>query len=817
MWAGIRFTAVIMGLFLLVTPAARAADDKAIQAAIDKGVAYLKSAQSKAGTWSYTGGEGPQREIGATALVGLALLENGVAADDRVLQQTTDVLREASLVLDQTYSISLVLLYLDRLGDPGDVPLIESLTVRLLAGQAAGGGWGYNCATIGEPEVRRLRSTIATAKKKERQNADEKVNRSARKLPKEILDQLDLVRNQRVPPPLSTEDNSNTQFATLALWVSRRHGLPVADALKRVALRFRDSQNADGGWDYRPTTWKGLGNGLQLTSSPSNTCAGLLGMAVAYALAKERQHESENRPGASGKKNYQARDPNRDPTIRAGLLFLGFALEAVIDQAASTLPANGGNGANGGNRGSIGPSIPRLKPVAVGPQTQTQTDNPAPFDQQPRPAVPRINNLSITYFLWSLERVAMVYGLETIGKKDWFTKGADFLLCRQEKDGAWKLSYPGPVDTSFALLFLSRSNLVPDLTSSLKGRFQDPAEVRLRAGGIGGEQLTRKDSKAPEEKRELEPKLILDGGRGSAAGSAPEAHSPTAGGNDSESGQLSMKLVRASPEQQQLLLEKLRDSKGAANTDALALAIPQLAGKAKVNARDALAERLARMTAATLRAKMQEDDPEIRRASVLACIIKDDPRFVGDLIPLLEDPEPLVIRAAHVALKKLTGQDFGPSSDADRTERTKSVTKWREWLAAKDGMAPDLGKPKVESTQGDKALLEGTWVLQSLESAGKPATKAQIVSLRLKLVFAGDSLTFHNANGLKKAKIELVADTDPKTIDFITDKEISRGVYELEGDSLKICWAPDGEARPLDFLTSARGKATIYVLKRQQP
>jgi len=802
MWAGNHFTAVMMGLFLFVTPGARAADDKAIQAAIDKGVAFLKSTQSKAGTWSQTGQQAAQQpvglsaaagqEIGVTALVGLALLECGVPADDPALRQATDVLRDASLLLDQTYTISLVLLYLDRLGDASDVPLIESLTVRLLGGQAAGGGWGYVCPRIGESEIRRLQSTIATAKKKERRNEDEKTKRRPRALPKEILTQLDVVKNQRVPPPESSEDNSNTQFATLALWVSRRHGLPVADALKRVAIHFRDGQRADGGWGYKPNEPQGLWGGLPLVSNSSMTCAGLLGMAVAYALANERQQESEQRSGTSGKKPYQARDPNRDPTIRAGLLFLGNTMEAVIDQAPP------GPGAYQGPRN---PPIPALKLGGGG--------NPAPLNQRPILPGTRINNRSISYFLWSLERVATIYGLETISKRDWFAKGADFLVDRQEKDGAWRLSYYGVVDTSFALLFLCRSNLAPDLTSSLKGRIQDPGEVRLRAGGIGGEQLTGKESKPLEEKRELEPKLILNG----AAGLARPA---TAGANNSESGQLSLELVRASPAQQQLLLEKLRDSKGTANTDALALAIHQLTGKVKVQARDALAERLARMTAPTLRAKLQEDDPEIRRASVLACVIKDDPRFVGDLIPLLEDPEPLVIRAAHVALNKLTGQDFGPSSDADRTERAKSVAKWREWLAAKDGKTPGLEKPKVESAQADKALLEGTWVLQSSESAGKPVTKAQVAALRLKLIFAGDSITFHGANGTKKAKIELATDTDPKTIDFITDKEISRGIYELDGDSLKICWAPDGEARPWDFVSTPRGKSILYVLKRQQ-
>jgi hypothetical protein len=75
------------------------------------------------------------------------------------------------------------------------------------------------------------------------------------------------------------------------------------------------------------------------------------------------------------------------------------------------------------------------------------------------------------YYLWSLERVAMLYNLETINGKDWYGWGANHLLASQQRSGAWeKGNYPGSspaLDTSFALLFLHRSNLVQDLTDQL--------------------------------------------------------------------------------------------------------------------------------------------------------------------------------------------------------------------------------------------------------------------------------------------------------------------------------------------------------------
>src|SRR5262249_8444284 len=44
--------------------------------------------------------------------------------------------------------ISLAILFLDKLGDPEDRPLIQHLALRLVAGQSAAGGWTYLCPDL---------------------------------------------------------------------------------------------------------------------------------------------------------------------------------------------------------------------------------------------------------------------------------------------------------------------------------------------------------------------------------------------------------------------------------------------------------------------------------------------------------------------------------------------------------------------------------------------------------------------------------------------------------------------------------------------
>lgn len=87
------------------------------------------------------------------------------------------------------------------------------------------------------------------------------------------------------------------------------------------------------------------------------------------------------------------------------------------------------------------------------------------------------------YFLWTIERVATLYDLPSIGDKDWYRWGAATLVVSQETGGRWPhvlsdtdtitMSYGHCLNTSFALLFLKRSNLTRDLTAKLPFKPED--------------------------------------------------------------------------------------------------------------------------------------------------------------------------------------------------------------------------------------------------------------------------------------------------------------------------------------------------------
>lgn len=584
-WGVSQCVAVAALCLAVLSPAA--AQDDAVQKAIERGVEFLKGAQNADGTWPSA-----QWTVGATALAGLTLLECGAAPEEESVQKAAEVVRKSSLLTTHTYILSLSVLFLDRLGNPEDVPLIESMAVRLLQGQNASLGWTYHCPALPIAESRRLEARLGQSRELVGSKQPPKPRTNGRpkftSLPKEIQDQVNMVSKKG--NPLQISDNSNTQFAMLALWVARRHGIPVGPALAKVDKRFRNSQNGDGGWGYLPTGSLGAGHSLG-----TMTCAGLLGVGLGFGAAKEDNPKT-------------ARDAAKDPSVKAGLLFLG---------------------------GMIG------KPVAPADRSEDRVYN---------------NAGDVYYFLWSLERVAVAFDLKTIGNKDWYAWGSKYLLGHQERDGGWSGRYDGGVDTCFALLFLRKANLAADLSAKLRG-VNDPGEANLRAGGIGKPAIPADDAVQPPEEPKAQPKP------------PPKEPTPAVDAFQAEAARLSEQILKAPAAQQAKLIDACKEKKGAAFTQTLATVIHKLQGETREKAREALAERLARMTAGTLREKLHDDDPEVRRAAALACAAKDDKTYIHDLIGRLEDREVAVRKAAHAALKSLTNENFGMDA----------VGEWKSW------------------------------------------------------------------------------------------------------------------------------------------
>lgn len=415
-----------------------------VDKAIEKAVAYLKRMQTDEGDWLKLGEPKWAKNyiVGESLLAAYALLEAGVPADDPVIKKAATCIRAKLSKTDKTYELSLGVLFLDRLGDPRDKELLRTLLLRLIAGQYCTGGWSYSCPRIKEEDEKTFIKLL------------DELNRLAEAGKKPNAEWF---KNLKVPPALESltifqvaeelpdndpparrakkgeesnkvgevsdyygwTDNSNTQFAMLALWAAQRHQFPVRPTLNLLVLRFERSQAADGWWHY---TYKGEPSFGARSSSGyrSMTCVGLLALAIGYGLKDVSLNMS-----SSDKEDIRIRNIR----ILKGLAELYRQIGVPSHRISKRVPL---------------------------------------YDY---------------YFLWSVERVAMLYNLPTLGNKEWYRWGVEILVTNQKPGG----DFPGPgkrdepsyfqtpsgtiygatINTAFALLFLKRSHPMKDLTPKL--------------------------------------------------------------------------------------------------------------------------------------------------------------------------------------------------------------------------------------------------------------------------------------------------------------------------------------------------------------
>jgi uncharacterized protein (TIGR03067 family) len=121
----------------------------------------------------------------------------------------------------------------------------------------------------------------------------------------------------------------------------------------------------------------------------------------------------------------------------------------------------------------------------------------------------------------------------------------------------------------------------------------------------------------------------------------------------------------------------------------------------------------------------------------------------------------------------------------------------------------------------DQEGLQGTWTLETFNLDGKPAP-AELVKA-ITFVFKDNTYTINmEGKEVETGTFKLDSSKKPKTVDFEiksgNDKGKKQpGIYELDGDTFKLCMAfPGGTDRPKELAAKADTKTIYSVLKRQK-
>jgi uncharacterized protein (TIGR03067 family) len=121
-----------------------------------------------------------------------------------------------------------------------------------------------------------------------------------------------------------------------------------------------------------------------------------------------------------------------------------------------------------------------------------------------------------------------------------------------------------------------------------------------------------------------------------------------------------------------------------------------------------------------------------------------------------------------------------------------------------------------DATKKDLAKLQGTWKVQSAQKGGKDVAADDLVFNEL--TFDGVKMTMiKDGKPTKDATIKIDPSKKPATVDVLDgDKIVKRGLYDFDGETLKLAVTSKGDDRPTELASKPDSDVTVLVLKREK-
>ena len=244
-------------------------------------------------------------------------------------------------------------------------------------------------------------------------------------------------------------------------------------------------------------------------------------------------------------------------------------------------------------------------------------------------ANPAIIGHSPYYALYGIERIGALADQATLGRRDWFVEGQQYLSKNQSPNGSFSSSYGEGPNTAWAVLFLTKST-----AKSIR-------KIQLRRLGAG----------------------TLIGGRGLPSDLSQIS---VAGGR------VIARPMDGGVEQMIAVLEDPR-------VEDAASALAGLVSRYRTEGSKALRPHQDRF-----RKLLTDSDQGVRRVAAWALARTGDLAMALPLIEALRDPDEGVVTEARQALQLLSRKidGYGPPASATPPQKEAAIARWREWYEA---------------------------------------------------------------------------------------------------------------------------------------
>ena len=120
----------------------------------------------------------------------------------------------------------------------------------------------------------------------------------------------------------------------------------------------------------------------------------------------------------------------------------------------------------------------------------------------------------------------------------------------------------------------------------------------------------------------------------------------------------------------------------------------------------------------------------------------------------------------------------------------------------------------------DEDAVQGTWLASTAEFGGQKFPDQ--VRESIKLVIKDGKYTVTVGNQPDKGTTKIDSAAKPKTMDITGTEGPNKGktmlaIYELKGDTLRVCYDVSGKNRPTEFKTAADTQLFLVTYQREKP
>jgi uncharacterized protein (TIGR03067 family) len=131
-----------------------------------------------------------------------------------------------------------------------------------------------------------------------------------------------------------------------------------------------------------------------------------------------------------------------------------------------------------------------------------------------------------------------------------------------------------------------------------------------------------------------------------------------------------------------------------------------------------------------------------------------------------------------------------------------------------------VARPQDEANRKDLKAMEGTWTVTLHEADGKKLSEEEAKKVDSKLIVKGGKYTvYFGDKEIASGTIKLDAAKTPRQIDAIAEEGPGKGmampgIYEIKGDTMRVCFAQPGKDRPKEFRTQEGTGQLLLGYKR---